>query len=886
MNGSNYIFTINVNGTQATGTLNTVSQSAMSATSAFNSLGNSIRQMGECAFAFNNINQGLQNLQDKLSNAIAPGIDLNTSMMDLSAVTGLTGKKLKEVEINAREAAKTFGGSAADGAESYKLILSQLSPEIAKVPKALALMGTHIKTTSKTMGNDTRAAAEVLTTAMNQFQVSLADPMQAAKEMGMMMNIMAAAAKEGSAELPAIKTALEQCGMAAKSAGVSFAETNAAIQVLDKAGKKGSEGGVALRNVMATLAQGRFLPKDVQEELGAAGVNINLLTDKSLSLSERLKSLQGIMADDALLTKLFGKENANAALALLSGIPVLENYTTAIQGTNTATEQAQIAMSGYAERMSRMKAWVDDLKITLFNFTKGIMPYVTGVVTFFQGAASVMMGVNAIACFMESAWAKAIIKRTKELFKGTAAIISSTGSMGGYNAITLAGTGVTYGFSFALKAVGKAIYSIPIIGWIAALISLLITAFKLLWDKCEGFRRGMFAIWEVLKAVFHNIGVIITSVWDNIIKPVFMGLWNIIKTVASGIWSAMKWCWEGIMSGFKAVSNFFVSLWNGIMSGVSAVGDFFSGVWNWISETCSGIAETISKAFSWIVEPIKKAFSAIGDFFSAIWDKITGAVSKFFNWIGDMWNKLFPKDKFKDLGEAAQAGLEKGSESFRKSQEAKKKAGVPDMTEVPVVPSQIQVATVQTATKSGTKTKAAKTKSETIDLNNIKGSTNYGAIVAKLTPVKIPSLSTNTPVAVKSLPQQIQSTGQINPEKQEYGRRQEIAHLSEIGLNVRKIAAGIAIIASLQVSPTAALPTNLSAVINTSNQTALNNNMPDSPLKSKSIKKEQRERQRDINFGKFCETVVINTPTGTTQDQAEQIYRELFKRINDARNDY
>ena len=35
--------------------------------------------------------------------------------------------------------------------------------------------------------------------------------------------------------------------MAAKGAGVSFEETNAAIQVLDKAGKKGAEGGVALR---------------------------------------------------------------------------------------------------------------------------------------------------------------------------------------------------------------------------------------------------------------------------------------------------------------------------------------------------------------------------------------------------------------------------------------------------------------------------------------------------------------------------------------------------------------------------------------------------------------------------------------------------------------
>ncbi len=38
-----------------------------------------------------------------------------------------------------------------------------------------------------------------------------------------------------------------------------------------------------------------------------------------------------------------------------------------------------------------------------------------------------------------------------------------------------------------------------------------------------------------------------------------------------------------------------------------------------------------------------------------------------------MWNKIFPKDQFKDVGEAIKEGQEKGSESFRKSQEKKEK---------------------------------------------------------------------------------------------------------------------------------------------------------------------------------------------------------------------
>lgn len=189
------------------------------------------------------------------------GVALDTSLTDLSALTGLVGDDLKRIEGYAREAAKTFGVDAAEAVESYKMVLGQLSPELAKSPEALKVMGDHIATLSKLMGGDATASAEALNTAMNQYGVDLSDPMEAAQKMGEMMNVMAAAAREGSAEVPQIKAALEQAGMTAKVAGVSFEEANAAIQVLDKAGKKGSEGGVALRNVMATLAQDfRLLP--------------------------------------------------------------------------------------------------------------------------------------------------------------------------------------------------------------------------------------------------------------------------------------------------------------------------------------------------------------------------------------------------------------------------------------------------------------------------------------------------------------------------------------------------------------------------------------------------------------------------------------------------
>lgn len=196
----------------------------------------------------------VERLSSTFEGLAASGVSLDSQMHDLSAVAGVTGKTLDEIEGYARASAKTFGTDASAAVEGYKLLLSQLTPELGKYPEALKSMGESIQTTSKLMGGDAVAAAEVLTTAMNQYGISMDDPIAASKTMADMMNTMAAAGRAGSAELPAIKAALEQCGMAAKAANVSFEETNAAIQVLDKAGKKGSEGGVALRNTLAILA--------------------------------------------------------------------------------------------------------------------------------------------------------------------------------------------------------------------------------------------------------------------------------------------------------------------------------------------------------------------------------------------------------------------------------------------------------------------------------------------------------------------------------------------------------------------------------------------------------------------------------------------------------
>ena len=539
-------------------------------------------------FKVNQCSEYINNLSNSIDELMRPGADLNAQLADLAAISGAAGKELAIIEENARATAIAFGGSAAQSVEAYKLLLSQLSPELTKYPAALRAMGDNIAILSKTMGGDATAAATVLTTAMNQFGVSLADPMEASEKMAEMMNIMAAAGREGSAELPTIQKALEQCGMMAKASGVSFAEANAAIQALDKAGKKGAEGGVALRNVMSILGQGRFLPKDVQQELAAAGVDINDLTDKSKSLTERMRALQPVMNDSALFTKLFGRENSAAAMALMQSLDQVDAWTEAITGTNTAVDQSQIIMETYDERLSRIRARFDDIKISIFNATgdlgiwtsviaQALVP-IAQLVPLITGMGQAMVWIKGLQ--WASMWSNIqgllyasriqMLMMNRELITGqfasngflinitraTLAVarfatvgvwngIKALGSFvlslvtGGTASATFAGIASTSFAAFktaavtACRAVGVAIKNIPVIGWIIAAISAIAALFAYFWNTSAKFR-----------GVVKGIGAFFVAV--------FKGLWDTAKEVLSKVADALGSIFK---LDFKAAKN-------------------------------------------------------------------------------------------------------------------------------------------------------------------------------------------------------------------------------------------------------------------------------------------------------------------------------------------
>ena len=96
-----------------------------------------VKKIGENLIVFNQVNQFVSNLSSTFKETLAPGAALNTKLAELQAIAGPTAEELALVEKYARCTAKEFGVSAAGAVESYKLLLSQLSPELTKNGEAL-----------------------------------------------------------------------------------------------------------------------------------------------------------------------------------------------------------------------------------------------------------------------------------------------------------------------------------------------------------------------------------------------------------------------------------------------------------------------------------------------------------------------------------------------------------------------------------------------------------------------------------------------------------------------------------------------------------------------------------------------------------------------------
>jgi TP901 family phage tail tape measure protein len=280
---------------QMTGSLNTMSGSLLKVGAALGG-----------AFAFKAV----------IGDAVKRIREFDQSMANLGAITGKTGKELEEFQKGVLQVSKNTGKGAADVAKAFQIVGSA-TPELLKSAEALGAVTEQAIILSKAGGLEVPEAADALTKAMNQFGAS-------AEDAALFTDILATSQQKGTATIAQLSESLKNVGAVANAAGLSFEETNVALQSLAKGGLTGAEAGTGLRGVLTKLS-------------AQADSSIN---PSMTSLTDVIENLSKKNLDLKSATELVGLESAKTLLTLTSQKDVINTLTGELNEVGNASEQA------------------------------------------------------------------------------------------------------------------------------------------------------------------------------------------------------------------------------------------------------------------------------------------------------------------------------------------------------------------------------------------------------------------------------------------------------------------------------------------------------------------------------------------------------------------
>ena len=306
----------------------------------------------------------------------------------------------------------------------------------------------------------------------------------------------------------------------------------------------------------------------------------------------------------------------------------------------------------------------------------GVLGIVAGAVGALVAAYKGMMIVQQISSFVRT--------------MATGLQLLSTGQAGAAAATAL----TTAGYTANASAVGilttaqgalNAVMSINPFILIGIAIIAFIAVIVLLWNKCEGFRNAVTAIfgavrdffvsvWNGMKAAAEAVANWFTSsvvpvfeaVWNGIkigleaLKNFFQAAWQVIKdivaVVATAIYLALLpliWFWQNVMEPtlLWLWHNVFEPVWNGIRGAVDAVAGWFTGT---LVPMLQNAWDAISAALGWlwhnVFEPvwngIRGAVDAVAGWFTGTlvpmlqnaWGAVAGGISWLRDRFSDIWN--------------------------------------------------------------------------------------------------------------------------------------------------------------------------------------------------------------------------------------------------------
>jgi TP901 family phage tail tape measure protein len=323
-----------------------------------------------------------------IGKVVTLGNQYTKTMNELQAVTASTDTQMAQTSATARALGSDLSLPATSGADAAAIMVELAKGGMTLKGSMDAAKGTIQLAAAAQI--DGATAAEVQANALNQFGL-------AAKDAGMVADVLANTANAAAGGVTDIATSLKYVGPVARSLGIDVKDTASSIGLLANQGLKGDTAGTALRGMLASLAKPS---KQAQKGVDALGLSVFDSQGKFVGMRAVIESLskaqkemtQEQFAVNSVLA--FGREPLAAITALASeGTKGFDGMSKAVGRQGGAAEVAQSQMKGLGGAMDKLESQLEDVALSIYQtVTPALTAAANGIAGGLDGASGKVEG--------------------------------------------------------------------------------------------------------------------------------------------------------------------------------------------------------------------------------------------------------------------------------------------------------------------------------------------------------------------------------------------------------------------------------------------------------------------------------------------------------------
>lgn len=271
--------------------------------------------------------------------------EFESAMNRVQALTSATGEEFSALTAQAEHLGRTTQFTASQAADAMGFLAMagfNTGQILGAMPSTLQLAAAA--------SLDLARAADITTNILTGYGLTVT-------ELGHANDVLVAAFTSANVDLTMLGESFRYAGPVAKSAGIAFEETAAAIALMGNAGIQGTMAGTSLRGAITRLLKPTA---EVTKTLDRLGVTVTDSQGRLLSIVEVVRQLEEAGADTADMMTIFGQRAGPAMTALVDqGADSLATLTQKLGDSGgTAQRVADVQLRGLRGAMLELRsAW-------------------------------------------------------------------------------------------------------------------------------------------------------------------------------------------------------------------------------------------------------------------------------------------------------------------------------------------------------------------------------------------------------------------------------------------------------------------------------------------------------------------------------------------------